>query len=103
MRRARPLPYCLEVTDEVDANGIRLRFVAQGTGAVFHVYDRQALSQPPRRYTIATGEQLDDEWKFGASDVYDLWVLGPAGFHRHFVGHRNMPVPGLTWTVQSSD
>jgi len=99
VRRARALPYRLEVTDEVRANGIRLRFVAQGAGAVFHVYDRRTLSQPPRRYTVAAGEQLEDEWTFGASDIYDLWVLGPAGFHRHFVGHRDAPVAGLTWAV----
>lgn len=99
VRRARPLPYRLDVTDQMEADGIRLQFIACGAGAVFHVYDRQALSRPPRRYTVGADQQLEDRWTFDASGGYDLWVLGPAGFHRHFVGHRDAPLPGLSWAV----
>jgi phospholipase C len=52
-------------------------------GAVFHVYDRLHLERAPRRYTVGAGRQLRGLW---TSDAYDLWVLGPNGFHRHFAG-----------------
>jgi len=53
-------------------------------GAVFHVYDRLALDQIPRRYTVEPGKQLQGRWNTAAA--YDLWILGPNGFHRHIVG-----------------
>jgi phospholipase C len=53
-------------------------------GVVFHVYDRLALDQVPRRYTVEAGKQLQGRW--AASAAYDLWVLGPNGFHRHITG-----------------
>ncbi len=52
-------------------------------GAVFHVYDRLHLERPPRRYTVGPGGALRGVWDPG---VYDLWVMGPNGFHRHFIG-----------------
>jgi phospholipase C len=42
---------------------------------------------------------LDGRWGWSASGSYDLWVLGPNGFHRHFVGHRDDPAPDLTWRL----
>jgi phospholipase C len=63
---------------------LKLAFVNQGrSGAVFHVYDRRNLGAAPRRYTVEAGKTLADG--FGA-DAYDLWILGPNGFHRHLVG-----------------
>src|SRR5262245_33794994 len=55
--------------------------------AVFHVYDRLNLAAIPRRYTVEPGMQLTDTWKPTTTGVYDLWVLGPNGFHRHFTGN----------------
>ena len=52
-------------------------------GAVFHVYDRNRLDLAPRRYTVEAGRRLTGTWD-GAD--HDLWVLGPNGFHRRFVG-----------------
>ena len=52
--------------------------------AVFHVYDRLALDQMPRRYTVEAGKQLQGRWT--TTGAYDLWVLGPNGFHRHIAG-----------------
>ena len=53
-------------------------------GAVLHVYDRLALERAPRRYTVGAGERLD--WRRLADGAYDLWLLGPDGFHRQFRG-----------------
>ena len=71
------------------ARGVfRLHLAAgDGLGAVFHVYDRLRLSAGPRRYTVEAGKALEGEWLLQGKDrAYDLWVLGPGGFHRAFVG-----------------
>jgi phospholipase C len=55
--------------------------------AVFHVYDRLHLDRLPRRYTVEAGKQLEGSWDTAADGgKYDLWVLGPNGYHRHFAG-----------------
>ena len=85
VRPARALPYELQVQATVAGTAITLNFVNQGeAGAVFHVYDRLALDQLPRRYTVEAGKQLTGAWS--STGAYDLWVLGPNGFHRHIVG-----------------
>ncbi len=87
VRPARALPYDLQVQAQVPEAGgqVLLKFENTGeAGAVFHVYDRLALSQVPRRYTVEAGKQLQGKWV--TSSTYDLWVLGPNGFHRHIVG-----------------
>ncbi|MBV8682401.1 MAG: phospholipase C, phosphocholine-specific [Caulobacteraceae bacterium] len=85
VRPSRPLPYALAVDDDEKDGAVRLTFVNDGqAGAVFHVYDRLRLDLPPRRYTVERGgKRLADTWP---AWPYDLWVLGPGGFHRHFVG-----------------
>jgi phospholipase C len=51
------------------------------------VYDRLHLERAPRRYTVEAGRHLTGVWELGADGgAYDLWVLGPNGFHRHFTG-----------------
>jgi phospholipase C len=60
-----------------------------GLAGVFQVYDRLRLDLVPRRFTVEPGKQLRTDWPLhGEKGAYDLWVLGPAGFHRAFVGHR---------------
>jgi phospholipase C len=60
-----------------------------GLAGVFHVYDRLRLDAIPRRYTVEPGKALEADWALeGENGAYDLFVLGPAGFHRAFVGHR---------------
>ncbi len=100
IRRARPLPYALTVDEAIVDGAIQLRFAVDGAqAAVFHVYDRTDLTQAPRRFTVEPGRALDGRWAFDGEGRYDLWVLGPNGFHRHFMGHRDDPVPlsGLVW------
>ncbi|MDU3042112.1 phospholipase domain-containing protein, partial [Bradyrhizobium sp.] len=89
VRYSRPLPYILHATSKVDPAGgkVKLLFANTGfAGAVFHVYDKLHLDLIPRRYTVEAGKMLDDEWSVGNDGLYDLWVLGPNGFHRHFKG-----------------
>lgn len=85
VRPARALPYELQVQAQTAAGLVDLTFQNAGeAGAVFHVYDRLALDQIPRRYTVEAGKQLTGRWT--ATAAYDLWVLGPNGFHRHVAG-----------------
>lgn len=81
------------------ADGLALRFAANGAGAVFHVYDRHTLDRLPRRYVVGAGDWIDGEWRYDADNRYDLWVLGPNGFHRHFAGQQGEPVPAVAWTI----
>lgn len=112
VRPARALPYRLQVQADVGAGQVSLQFENLGAvAAVLHVYDRQALDEPPRRYTVGAGAVLRDRWAAGPR--YDLWVLGPNGFHRHYTGHADgrgepwlrecPPAPGepgvLQWRV----
>ncbi|KAF1020523.1 MAG: Non-hemolytic phospholipase C [Paracidovorax wautersii] len=101
-RPSRALPYELHVSARADATTSQVRLIFSNTGqqaAVFHVYDRLHLERAPRRYVVEAGRQLDDTWDAGLLDAgrYDLWVLGPNGFHRGFVddltGQRSRAVP----------
>ncbi|MET0291366.1 MAG: phospholipase domain-containing protein, partial [Steroidobacteraceae bacterium] len=64
---------------------VNLSLACEGAAAVLHVYDRLALNELPRRYTVAPGHPLEDRWSL-RDGLYDLWLLGPNGFHRHFMG-----------------
>ena len=83
-RPSRALPYALRIDEGARDGRLTLTLANDGSQAsVLHVYDRLRLDQPPRRYTVEPGKQASDAWPAGA---YDLWVLGPNGFHRHFIG-----------------
>lgn len=91
VRFSRALPYELNVISRLDARPasaqIELKFENSGrAGAVFHVYDRLHLNRIPRRYTVEAGKALADSWALASTGDYDLWVLGPNGFHRQFTG-----------------
>jgi phospholipase C len=92
-RLSRALPYGLQVDEGRAAGAVRLAFRNSGTaGAVFHVYDRRRLDRAPRRYTVGPGRVLEGVWEAGA---YDLWVLGPGGFLRHFIGDGGRDEPAV--------
>jgi phospholipase C len=98
-RPSRALPYALAVEEDRQAGALSLTFLNDGqAGAVFHVYDRLRLERPPRRYTIGAGDALQGVWDPG---IYDLWILGPNGFHRHFVGDAGRAEPGLAVTCRA--
>jgi phospholipase C len=83
-RPSRALPYALEVNALATASGVDIGFLNRGAaGAVLHVYDRLNLAAIPRRYTLDAGHSLEGHWP-GAP--YDLWILGPNGFHRQIKG-----------------
>ncbi len=91
VRPSRALPYELHVDGAHDSKGFVLTFRNTGRmGAVFHVYDRKNLAAIPRRYTVEAGKSLTGVWTAG--EGYDLWVLGPNGFLRTFIGGSK---PGL--------
>ncbi|HEY2050290.1 MAG TPA: phospholipase C, phosphocholine-specific [Caulobacteraceae bacterium] len=99
VRPSRALPYVLEVVEE-DASDVTLAltFVNEGrAGAVFHLYDLWHLERAPRRYTVEAGKRLTEAWRSGP---YNLWVLGPGGFHRHFRGGTS---PGSQVTASVRD
>ncbi|SEK09627.1 phospholipase C [Variovorax sp. OK605] len=93
-RPSRALPYELHVSARADAISGKVQLLFDNTGkaaAVFHVYDKLNLDRLPRRYMVEPGKGLDDAWSpaIDNSGFYDLWVLGPSGFHRHFKGNIN--------------
>lgn len=102
VRPSRALPYRLQVTAQCRPDAAELALVLSNSGtagAVFHVYDRLKLDQIPRRYTVGAGQQVTGVWSGSGQDLaYDLWLLGPNGFHRHFVGALRLgtrATPGL--------
>ncbi|AOB30844.1 phospholipase [Bordetella sp. H567] len=94
VRPSRALPYELDAVIDTDARSgtVKLKFANTGdAGAVFHVYDKLHLDRVPRRYAVEARRSLQGSWAAGTDDggKYDLWVLGPNGFHRHFAGDLN--------------
>jgi phospholipase C len=54
---------------------------------VYHVYDQKHLDRIPRRYTVEGNKKLRGSWDTQADQgKYDLWILGPNGFHRRLAG-----------------
>jgi len=90
VRPSRALPYALHASACAEpAKGmVKLLFANTGfAGAVFHVYDKLNLTNLPQRYAVEPGKVLEDEWTVSSEGAYDLWVLGPNGFHRSFKGN----------------
>jgi phospholipase C len=104
-RPSRALPYRLDMRAVVRPDTVVLSFVNSGTaGAVFHVYDQLHLERLPRRYTVEAGKQLDDVWAGEAKNQgrYNLWIVGPNGFHRSLSGSVNSNA-GLSAEMDSRD
>lgn len=101
-RPSRALPYRLHVDSRVDSRARTLSLSLQNTGeqgAVLHVYDALHLSEIPRRYTVEAGKALQDSWS--VLERYQLWVLGPNGYHRSFHGDLKVLQPELLVTTAS--
>lgn len=95
VRPSRALPYELHTSARSDGAAGRMQLLFANSGkaaAVFHVYDKLHLADRlPRRFMVEPGKQLNDDWNAMADDagLYDLWVLGPNGYHRQFKGNLN--------------
>jgi len=89
-RPSRALPYELHTSARCyDSGQVELIFANTGAqAAVFHVYDVANIDRIPRRYMVEAGKTLIDSWDAALANAgqYDLWVLGPNGYHRHFKG-----------------
>ena len=89
VRRARAVPYELEVRGDVNAarGTVSIQFINTGrAAAVFQV--RSNDGRGPWTYTVGRGDQTSDTWDVhvnGASE-YDLSVYGQNGFFRSFKG-----------------
>lgn len=86
VRPARALPYRPQVGIGIDADAVQLSLACDGAAAVLQVYDRLRLAAIPRRYTVAPGAPQQGRWALDGTHGYDLWLLGPNGFHRHYRG-----------------
>ncbi|WP_369943608.1 phosphocholine-specific phospholipase C [Xanthomonas medicagonis] len=93
VRRSRALPYrpTVQLQYDLERGEVRLHMANSGAAAVLHVYDRYLLDAIPRRYTVGAGASLDGTWTTYDGD-YDLWLLGPNGFHRHYRGDLSAPL-----------
>src|SRR6185312_1933736 len=86
-RRARALPYDLQVQCETDAarKSVALSFANNGAaGAAFNVYAAGGAAGP-WFFTVEAGKTLRHELLVGA-DAHDLSVHGPNGFRRSYRG-----------------
>ncbi len=93
VRRSRALPYrpTVQLQYVLERGEVQLRMANTGAAAVLHVYDRYLLESIPRRYTVGAGATLDGTWTT-YDGSYDLWLLGPNGFHRHYRGDLSAPL-----------
>lgn len=84
LRRRRATPYVLDAR-LVGGHALSLVNRSAERAAVFHIYDVNALDQPPARYTVGAGQALAHPLP-AAGAATDLFVLGPNGFHRRLTG-----------------
>src|SRR5207245_114588 len=89
-RRARPVPYELNVDGKADPSQQAFRIDFGNTGkatAVYHVRSGNTKTGP-WTYTVQPGAGISDSWALSANSRggYDLSVYGPNGFLRSFKG-----------------
>jgi len=97
LRRARALPYDLEVSGKADlaAGTLRLDFANTGeAGACFQIRSGDA-KEGPWTFTVEAGDSLSGSWKIGPANQgrYDLSVFGPNGFLRTVKGTGSRKAP----------
>jgi phospholipase C len=87
-RPSRALPYSFDVSLK-NPTEKKLTITNLGKkGVVIHIYNRLNLDNIPYRYTVAANSKIDaDITSFFINGKYDLWILGPNGFNRTFVGN----------------
>jgi phospholipase C len=86
VRRARPLPYALELSLSARDSGVRLRFDNRSTAGLCCTAYWNHSSAVPRRYTIGAGHKLEDFVRPASGQDLALSVYGPNGFLRSVHG-----------------
>lgn len=88
LRRRRPTPYRLDahIAEEAGAAVLRLSNHGDARAAVFHLYRIDALEADPARYTVGAGGMVTAPLPRGADGGYDVFLVGPNGFHRRITG-----------------
>lgn len=87
VRPSRALPYELHVNAEQSGGRLSIKMSNTGEqGALLHVYDKLQLEATPRRYALASQETMVDDWSVSSTAGYDIWLIGPNGYHRAFTG-----------------
>ena len=89
LRPRRATPYRFDTGVEVSASQVRVRFFVNpdAKAAVFHVYDRLKPEAVPHRYTVKDNEGKAAYTLTGTSgQPFDLFILGPNGFHQRLTG-----------------
>lgn len=89
LRPRRATPYHFDTGVEVSATQVRVRFYVDpdAKAAVFHVYDRLKPEAVPHRYTVKDNEGKAAYTLTGTSgQPFDLFILGPNGFHQRLTG-----------------
>ncbi|MBV8360350.1 MAG: DUF756 domain-containing protein, partial [Deltaproteobacteria bacterium] len=86
IRRARALPYEMNVQASVDASNstVRLTFFNSGRATVVFQVRSGNPADLVRWYTVEPDKRLSDTWNVTSS--YNLSVYGPNGFVRYFKG-----------------
>jgi phospholipase C len=90
VRRARPLPYDLDVAISLEPGGVSLEFINRGqAGAVFHTRSR-AIGSPAgmiaQMFTVDKGRRHRTVFAPAPSTGYDVEIHGPNGFYRQAAG-----------------
>jgi phospholipase C len=95
IRRARALPYELDVLAAVAGSTVTLQFINEGrAAAVFQVRSTNSSDQV-RNYTVEAGKSLSGSWTVSGS-TYNLSVYGPNGFVRYLQGSVGATAAALT-------
>jgi phospholipase C len=105
VRRARALPYDLEVTATTTSTGTALHFENRGrAGAVFHT--RALSTSAPsglsvQMFTVEAGRRLSTDVPDSPHGGYDVEVHGPNGFFRKLTGNAAGPALAVTTARQT--
>lgn len=84
-RVSRPLPYNISVQVKAEPEYAKISFInSSPVGVVLYVYGHHAN---PKRYSIAKNTIIEDTFYPDESGIYNIQVIGPNGFMRHFIGN----------------
>jgi phospholipase C len=107
VRRSAPLPYELQVDGKLSEDrrefeiGFKAgneRFGSASAGAPFIVYAHLGKGDiAVRNYAVAPGDRLEDTWALRdfVGGKYDIYVYGPNGFFRQFMGSSDDPAVSI--------